>query len=363
MPEKKKGLTYERAGVNISAAKNELERMKIHIESTHDECVLGGVGPFASAVDLRAIAEELGIEHPIMLQSVDGAGTIPLIAEMQRDLEGPGSFIPLGYNVAAHCFADVVCGGGQPITLLDCISSTDVNPEVCEEIVAGMAEACQEIGCRLIGGETAQLPGLIVKGQTDCVGFVTALVDRKDWIQPQERIKPGQLVLGIESTGIHLNGLSLFRKIVFELLEMKPDDIFEGTGRTVAGEVLRRQPNYASIVMAEMKREKCINISANSHITGGGLYDNIERNLPENCRVNIDRNRWQVPSLFEWLIENGADKDDAWSIWNMGIGFVQIFPTLADLEAAEKLIRKEFGLATFRIGEVVEGERGVEFIN
>jgi phosphoribosylformylglycinamidine cyclo-ligase len=358
--EPREELTYEKAGVDISKAEQALQRMKPHCESTHDQYVLGGIGPFAPVVDITALAQDLGIKHPVLLASVDGPGTIPLIAQMARDFV-PESFVPLGYNVAAHCFADVACGGGRPIAFLDCIDSTDVNPDVHEEIVKGMAEACREIGCRLIGGETAQLPGLIVPGQTNFAGFVIALAEKRQLINPQRKIHPGQPVLGIESKGIHLNGLSLYRKIVFDVLGMKPSDILPPTRKTIAEEVLQRQPNYALVVIQELAQ--VIEMCGNSNITGGGLIDNITRNLPDGCKVIIDTSKWGVPPLFRWLIEKGnVPLDDARRTWNIGIGFVQILMNEWFLRKAQSLVQEVLGLRSWVIGEVVEGEKGVEFV-
>lgn len=360
MGKQREKTTYEKAGVSIPLQEQALQLITPHCLSTHDAYVLGGIGPFASAVDLTAIMKHHHIKEPIMLQSTDGPGTIPLIAQMARDVMEE-SYLPLGYNVAAHCFADAACAGGIPITFLDNISSLDLDIQIYREIVAGMAEACREIGCRLTGGEMAQLPGMLPTGVTDFAGFVTALVDRKNWINPRERIRPWNVVVGLPATFPHLNGISLVRKILFDQLGMTISDTLPPTGESIAKTLLQKQPNYGRYVLRLIERR--FMISGASHITGGGLYDNIIRNLPDGCRVILKKKSWKVPKLYRWLIKKGnVPIEDAYHTWNMGIGFVLIFPFRAQARAAVSYLKREFGVNALTIGKVVEGERGVEII-
>lgn len=360
MTQQPDALTYNEAGVSISKAEQALARMKPHCESTFDKHVLGGIGPFAAAVGLGGLLKDWQIEDPVILFSTDGPGTIPLVAQMARDFVGH-SFVPLGYNVAAHCFADMSTAGGRPFAFLDSISSTDVDPDIHEETVQGMAEACREVGCRLVGGETAQLPGMLTPGVTNFEGFAAALVDRQDWIQPLERVKPGQVIVGIEATFPHLNGLSLIRKIVFEKLGMKAQDILPPTGKSVAETLLQKQPNYAKLV--EIQIRGGIRICAACHITGGGLYDNIERNLPEGCLAIIVSPHWPQNQLFQWLIEKGnVPMEEAYHTWNMGIGFVEIFEDQVTAERMVSIVPQVLNCRAWVIGTVVKGKRKVNII-
>lgn len=358
LPEQPQGTTYASAGVDISKAEQAVRAMRPHCESTHDGYVLGGIGPFAAALDLGGLLRDWQMKDPVELFTTDGPGTIPLIAQMVRDGMDK-SFVPLGYNVAAHCFSDLACGGGRPIAFLDSISSTDVDVSIHEEIVQGMAEACREVGARFLGGETAQLPGMLISGVTNFEGFAAALVERQDWIQPLERIMPYMPVIGIEARFPHLNGISLARKICFETLGLKATDILEPTDKSVAESLIQRQPIYSKVVQAQMKEG--LFICGASHITGGGLYDNIARNLPEGRQVVLHADFWEIPPLFKWLCKQGnVVKAEAFKTWNMGIGFAEIFETEEIAKEAIKLVQDQFGLKACVIGDVVPGRALVD---
>ncbi len=352
------GLTYAKAGVNVPLAEQAVELYKPHCLSTHDRHVLGGIGPFAAALHLGALLNDWEMDDPVMLFSTDGPGTIPLVADMVRD-SMTESYVPLGYNVAAHCFSDLACGGGRPVGYLDSISSTDLDLAIHEEIVKGKAEACREVGARLLGGETAQLPGMLLPGVTNFEGFAFALVERKDLIQPHERITPYMSVMGIEASFHHLNGTSLVRKICFDTLGMKATDIIPATGKSVADSLIQRQPIYSKVVQALM--EAGFFICGASHITAGGLYANILRNLPEGRQVILHSDWWETPPLFKWLIQQGkVAKEEAFKTWNMGIGFVLIFESEEVSKRAVTLVQEQFGLKAWVIGEVVPGRAKVD---
>jgi phosphoribosylformylglycinamidine cyclo-ligase len=325
---------------------------------THDNYVLHGIGPFAPVVDIWSYLNDCYI-HPYMLCSTDGPGTIPLIAKMAYGVVSE-SFRCLGYNVAVHCFCDIACGGGSPFTFMDSLASTDLDVEIYRQIVQGMVDACLENDCRLIGGEMAQLPGLIMPGQYSFDGFVVGFVEKQDLIEPQKLIRPGQVVVGLLTDSIQLNGLSLYRKIVFDKLGLTINHVLP-TGRTVVDEVLRKQYNYSRAVLAQM--DEAIPICACSNITGGGLVDNVTRNLPKGCRVVYDTKTWKIPELFRWLIEEGnVPMDKAWKTWAMGVGYVQIFDDESIAEDAMAVARQTIGCETVIIGRVEEGEAGVKFI-
>ncbi len=355
-------LTYAAAGVDIGRATEAVRLIGPHVKRTHDATVLGGIGPFAAAVDLSQILSNLEIVHPIMLQSVDGPGTIPILARLASDGVSFSAFRTLGYNVAIHCFCDLACGGGKPITLLDNISCTDMHPGIIEAIVAGMCNASEEVGCRVVGGEMAQLPKVVVDGEYDFCACVTGLVEKDKWIQPLENIRPGQLLVGFEAHCPNLNGISLVRKIVFEKLGMGIHEIIPATGLSVADTFIQHQPNYSRVIT--MLLDNGHKVIGASHITGGGLVDNIERNLPEGCEARFIMWHWPKPRLYDWLIEQGrVNPDEACKTWNMGIGFVQV---VADLQEAEMVIRnvhKMLGIGAWVVGRVsrCEGRGRVSF--
>lgn len=351
-------LTYAGAGVDVPRAMTAVERIKPHAARTHDAAVIGGIGPFAAAIDLEMVMAELDIKHPVMLQSVDGPGTIPILARLARDGADCRHFRTLGYNVAMHCFCDLACGGGRPITLLDNISSTDMDGDIIEAIVAGMADACEEAGCRLTGGELAQLPKVIVPGEYDFCACVTGLVERSQWINPQSRIRPDQKLVGFEAFCPNLNGLSLVRKIVFDLLGMSITDIVNATGKSVADTFIQPQPNYARVIVEQLKQG--VDVIAASHITGGGLPDNIVRNLPQGCHARITMKSWPRPALFSWLMRKGnVSLEAARQTWNLGIGFVQVVAGMDEANQVIGLVNEALGIRAWVIGSI---EHAVEFV-
>lgn len=351
---------YKKAGVDIDKAEQALRLIRPYCEATHDQFVLGGIGPFAGALDFAGLMEKMGIRHPVLTFSTDGPGTITLVAKMVQKTH-PERFADLGCSVVRHCRADMVCGGGTMVAYLDSIASTDLNLRVHEAIVRGMSEACLEAipRIRIMGGETAQLPGIIVRGKTNFEGFAVGVVERELIINPHRCIEPGCVLVGVEAPGIMLNGLSLLRKITFTVLGMTATSMIPVTGRTVADEVLQRQPDYAQIVHELVSAG--VYLCGISNITGGGLYDNIVRNLPEGCRVQIDATTWPRPALFTWLIEAGnVPLSKAYRTWNMGIGNVYVMRPTAEAAGVIKFVKNHFGLNAYVIGRVIDGQRGVE---
>ncbi len=358
MPEKK-GMTYADAGVNIGAAMTALDLIKRQCSKTHDGFVASGIGLFGSALDLSLLLQHSNMSHPYLIQSIDGPGTVPLLAKQVMEQRGDylKCYKDIGYSVAMHCFCDIATCGARPITLLDNIGSTDMEALIYEAIISGMAEACLELECRLVGGESAQLPGVIMPGAYDFCACVTGLVDFSQHINPLKKIYQGDFIVGIGSNGLLLNGWSLARKIM-DKTNIKATDYIDFSGKSFANTFITREPSYPKIVNHFLNTG--LNVHGYSHITGGGLYDNIERILPENCRAMIDTRTWPMPQAFDWLVKNGeVELKEAYHTWNMGIGYVAILePDLA--EKAVDIIRECFGLDAWVIGEIVEGQRGVE---
>lgn len=364
---KKKQTTYASAGVDISKAEQVLRLIKPHCAKTLDEHVFAGIGPFASIVDIQTIAASMGMGRSwFQASSIDGPGTVTLVAEMMREQGGGVSgYKALGKSVARHCFSDLACGNARPYAVKDNIDSTDMEPEIYEAIVEGMAMAClgHNPAVRIVGGESAQLPGLIMPGQTSFCVAADGLVDAREQLYPQDTIIPGQLVIGISSYGIHLNGWSLVRKIAFETCKIGVFEEIPGLKMSVAHQVLASQPDYNWLMHRILRYQPSAmmgHICAMSHITGGGLYDNIKRNLPDGCRVVIDSKSWTVPPIFRWLIEaDNVPLTDAYRTWNMGIGFAVIVDNKEDAKDICFRVRRYFKLGARIIGRVAEGECGV----
>ena len=362
------GLTYAKAGVDIPLAERVLEeRIKPACLRTQDPEVLkSGIGPFAAAIMVGPLLERLSVRKIwdtrdlVLMLATDGPGTIPLLARVAKKAGHAQAFRTLGYNVAAHLFADLACGGGYPVAVLDSIGSTDIDPDIYGGIVEGMADACMEFSevlgdfkPMIVGGETAQLPGLIKKGETNFEGFAMAVVHRDEMIKPEVSLKPKNFVVGIPVDFQMLNGVSLLRKILAKVGK-KVTDYMPGTNYTFAEMMIQRQPNFAMMVHAI--RKEGMGIWGASHITGGGLPGNLKRILPPNRDIVLEQERWEVPEMFRWFIEAGdVPLDDAYKTWNMGIGYVLVIPSYRSARKAVALIREEYGLKARIIGRVTEG--------
>lgn len=349
------GLTYADAGVHIAKAEAAVKRMQAHIKRTHHDYVLDGEGGFCGLFDLASYLQEGAFKDPVLGFTIDGAGTVTQVAHLAREIIILDGFVTIGWNLAQHCFADLATSGADPILLVDAISSTDVDPDVHESIVKGMAEACYAAGVRLVGGETAQMPGIIVDGQTDVMAAAVGIAERDLMLRPHRHIQPGAVLIGIASNGLLLNGFSLARKILFDCHTLSIADELPGMG-TVGSALLRKQPNYAALVWSQLHPNQGYLWGA-AHITGGGLYDNIARILPKGCRAVINASAWEVPEPFRTLQELGRVADEeAYRTWNMGIGFVEVI----DPQSVDWVL-KELGHHhnVYRIGEVVEGNQEV----
>ena len=363
MSETRQPLTYAAAGVDTAKANAALTAMMVHFRQTHNQYMLDADGqPFAAPMALGRMLKDLRIwpDQAVLSATVDSAGTIPQEAVLALDFF-PEGMVNTAYNVAAHCCADIACGGLTPFMFLDMITSTDMNPAINELISQGITDACLELDppVMVVGGELAQCPGTMAEGQYDIIGFAIGMGDEVWRIKPTERVKPGHVIVGYK-VGFHMiNGSSLIRRVL-KVAGLGIKDIFPPTGKTVAESLLQRQPNWAKMVMAQMNAG--IKLSANSHITGGGMPDNISRNLPEGCRAVIDLSNWKVPDFFTWLMETGpVEPQEAFAKFNMGIGFVQIMPRM-EADRATLMIADPMGFTPYHLGEIVEGERGVEFI-
>lgn len=332
---------YKSAGVDIDAGNEAVRRIKKLVRSTYNQQVLGDLGSFGGLFSFPA-AE---YHQPVLVSSTDGVGTKLKVAFALNQ------YNTVGYDLVNHCVNDILVQGAKPLFFLDYIGAGSVNPAVIEEIVSGLARGCRENDCVLIGGETAEMPGIYAQGEFDLVGTIVGVAEQEKVITGAT-IKPGDLVLGLPSLGLHTNGYSLARKICFELLGLKPTDTVSGLSGSIGEILLAPHRSYYQEVYP-LIREGLLNGLA--HITGGGFYDNIPRILPPGCGVRINKGSWPVLPIFKFLQTEGAIPDDqAYRVFNMGIGMVLIC-------SPENLERVQAGLGeSYLIGSVIKGEPVVE---
>src|SRR6476659_1021610 len=306
----KKGKAYARAGVNVDLA-NKLKRdIGAFVRQTHGAQVLGKIGGFGGL--FRATFP--GMREPVLVASIDGVGTKLKIAfEMDKH-------DTVGMDLVNHCVDDIAVLGARPLFFLDYVGCERLEPRVFQELLRGLSRACRAAGCALLGGETAQMPGMYRKGEYDLAGCIVGVVDRTKIIDGKN-IKPGDVILGLPSNGLHTNGYSLARKILFEGMRLKPSSLLAGSTITVGNELLRVHKNYQPL-LAQIRAGM---IKGLAHITGGGLIDNLPRILPSNCDAVIQTSSWRVPSIFQILQKNGnVDTEEMYQVFNMGIGMVAI---------------------------------------
>lgn len=343
MAEKKKGLTYAEAGVDIDAGEREVELIKESVRATYTEGVLGDLGGFGGLYSLKHIQ----MEDPILVSGTDGVGTkLRLAIDM-------GIHDTIGQDCVAMSVNDVLVQGARPLFFLDYIATGKLEPELMAEIVKGVANACKESGCALLGGETAEMAGFYSAGDYDVAGFAVGIVDRKKLITG-ETIAAGDVILGLPSTGVHSNGYSLVRRILADNgLDLKK---VYGDMEKPLGEVLLTPTRlYPKAVLPVIEH---VSVKGLVHITGGGFYDNIPRVLPKGTRATIDADAWPVPPIFRFLMqEGGVEAHEMYRTFNGGIGMMLI---LAKEEAEKaKEILKGNGETVYEIGRIEAGEQDV----
>jgi phosphoribosylformylglycinamidine cyclo-ligase len=339
-----KPLTYRDAGVDIEAGDEAVRRLTPHARSTTRPEVLGGIGAFASFVKIPP-----GYVEPVMVSSTDGVGSKLKVAFLADRHDTVGiDLVAMGVN-------DVLVHGAEPLYFHDYIGIGRVDPARIERIVAGVAEGCRRAGAALVGGEISEMPDIYAAGEYDLVGFAVGIVEASKVIDGRA-VRPGDVVLGLASAGIHSNGLSLARRIVFDVMRLRPDAPFPGTGRSVADELLEPTKIYVRAVLRLLKE---VEVHAMAHITGGGLPGNLPRVLPEGCRAVLRRGAWRLPPVFDVLRDAGHVSDaEMFRTFNMGVGYTVIVPpALAERAAA---VLTAGGEVVQPIGEIVTGERGVE---
>jgi phosphoribosylformylglycinamidine cyclo-ligase len=325
---------YARAGVDVDLG-NRLKRgIQSLVRQTHGPQVLGKIGGFGGLFR----ANFSGMREPVLVASIDGVGTKLKVAFALDKHD------TVGADLVNHCVNDIAVVGARPLFFLDYIGCGKLEPRGFKELLRGFSRACQAAGCALIGGETAQMPGMYRKGEYDLAGCIIGVVDRRNIIDGR-KIRPGDVVLGLESNGLHTNGYSLAREILFRKLRLKVTSRLPGSAKTVGQELLQVHKNY-QLLLAKIPSGM---IKGLAHITGGGLIDNLPRTLPGNCDAAIETKSWRVPRIFQVLEKNGKiDRREMYQVFNMGIGMVAVV-SARDAERAMLMLKAK------RIGQIVRG--------
>ncbi|MDN4076312.1 phosphoribosylformylglycinamidine cyclo-ligase [Paenibacillus polymyxa] len=337
---------YKNAGVDIAAGNEAVERMKKHVKRTFRPEVLTDLGGFGALFGLNKDK----YEEPVLVSGTDGVGTkLKLAFAMDRH-------DTIGIDAVAMCVNDIVVGGAEPLFFLDYLACDKVVPEKIEAIVAGIAEGCHQSGCALVGGETAEMPGMYSKGEYDIAGFTVGIVDKSKIINGSS-IAPGDTVIGLASSGVHSNGFSLVRKLLLEQQGYDLHDEIEGLNGKLGDVLLEPTKIYVKSVLALLDKVK---VKGMAHITGGGFIENIPRVLPDHVNVDIQYGTWPILPIFQLMQEKGEiSNKDMFTTFNMGIGMVIVVEAEHAQTALEVL--KEQGEAAYVIGKVTEGSSIVTF--
>ncbi|SEM92365.1 phosphoribosylformylglycinamidine cyclo-ligase [Mesobacillus persicus] len=335
---------YKQAGVDIEAGYESVERMKKHVQRTVRPGVIGGLGGFGGMFDLST----LGLKEPVLISGTDGVGTKLILSMMMNQHE------TIGIDAVAMCVNDIVVQGAEPLYFLDYIACGKAEPERIEAIVKGIADGCEQAGCALVGGETAEMPGMYDENEYDLAGFAVGACEKSALVTGEE-IQPGDVLVGLASSGIHSNGYSLVRKVFLEDAGFKLDQNVEGLEGTLGEELLKPTKIYVKPILSALKT---FNLKGMAHITGGGFIENIPRMLPNDLGAMIEEGSWDIPSVFRLLEEHGKlDRHEMYNIFNMGIGMVVAVPAEDALEVVSHF--QTCGEKAFVIGTVTK-ESGVK---
>ena len=338
-------MDYKKAGVDIEAGYKSVELMKEHVKKTMRAEVLGDLGGFSGAFSLEKIKE---MEEPVLLSGTDGCGTKVKLAMIMDKHD------TIGIDAVAMCVNDIACAGGEPLFFLDYIACGKNYPEKIAAIVKGVADGCLQSEAALIGGETAEHPGLMPEDDYDLAGFAVGVCDKKDMITG-ENLKAGDVLIGMASSGVHSNGFSLVRK-VFEMTKESLDTYYDELGKTL-GETLLA-PTRIYVKALKSIKESGVTVKACSHITGGGFYENVPRMLKDGVRAVVEKDSYPVPPIFKLMAEKGEIEETMmYNTFNMGIGMI-VAVDPADVDKTMEAI-KAAGDVPYVIGKIEEGEKGV----
>ncbi len=347
MADEQSSLSYRDAGVDIDAASEAMRNIKDIVNKTFDDRVLQDIGNFGAMYQF----DTSGTEEPVLVSSVDGVGTKLKLAFMT------GRHDTVGVDLVSHCVNDILVQGARPLFFLDYLAFGKLEPGVVVEVIRGLATGCRYAGCSLIGGETAEMPGMYIEGEYDLAGTIVGVVDRKNIVDGSS-IEAGDVIIGLPSSGLHTNGYSLARKVCFEVAGLTCDDPMPGTGRTVGDVLLEPHRSYANLVQLIMR---IVKVKGMVHITGGGITDNLPRSIPEGLGARVDLGAWEAPALFTFLKKTGNIAGlEMLRTFNMGMGFLLIVAK----DEVEKTLDAlaQTGEQAIRIGTVVEGDNEVKYV-
>ncbi len=330
---------YEQSGVDIHAGYEAVERMSSHVKRTLRKEVIGGLGGFGATFDLS----QLNMKAPVLVSGTDGVGTKLKLA-IDNDKHDT-----IGIDAVAMCVNDILTTGAEPLYFLDYIATHKVVPEIIEQIVKGISDGCEETNTALIGGETAEMGEMYHEGEYDLAGFTVGAVEKEDYIDGSA-VKPGQVIIGLASNGIHSNGYSLVR----QLIKKSGINLNDSFGDSTYLETFLAPTQLYVKPILELKKH--VSIKAMNHITGGGFYENIPRSLPEGLAADIDSHAFPTPAIFDWLQKEGnISTDEMYNIFNMGIGYTVIVNE-NDKEQALKVL-KEQNIDAYEIGRIIKDDR------
>ncbi len=339
-------MDYKSSGVNIDAGNETDRRIKGLGWATFTPGVLSEIGSFGGLFSLGTAWRD-----PVLVSSADGVGTKLKIAFMT------GRHDTIGVDLVNHCVNDILVQGAVPLFFLDYLATGALSPDVAEQIVSGLAQACRANGCALLGGETAEMPGFYAAGEYDVAGFIVGAVEREQLITGR-RISPGDVLVAVPSSGLHTNGYSLARRIVFEHMGLTVDAHVPALGETVGEALLRPHRSYLSLMRPLLTAG---HIRGMAHITGGGVTDNLPRILPAGTRARVDRTSWEVPPLFRWLGEAGqVPAEDQWRSFNMGMGLI-LAVAEGDVDAILGVLRSSGEAGARVVGGIEAGDPSVRY--
>jgi phosphoribosylformylglycinamidine cyclo-ligase len=336
-------MKYADAGVNIALADEAKQRIRHHASHTFTPGVLGGIGGFGALFTL----DRKKWKDPVLVSSADGVGTKLKVAIAM------GVHSTVGGDLVNHCINDILVQGAEPLFFLDYLAMGNLDPQVVEQLVEGMSRSCRKAGCALIGGETAEMPGFYSPGEYDLAGFIVGAVERKKLLTGKN-VRPGDMLIALPSSGLHTNGYSLARKLIFEVARLKPQTYVAEIGNKIGAELLKPHLCYAPALKTILARGW---VSALAHITGGGIPGNLPRVLPSGIKAEIDLAAWPVPAIFKYLAKLGRiDTDELLHSFNMGVGMILVVPPkfVKSVEADLKKRREKF----FLIGRLERSEPG-----
>ncbi len=334
--------TYAESGVNIDAGNRAVDLMRDIVKSTYGPEVLAGIGAFGGLFDASVLK---AMNDPVLVASTDGVGTkVKLAAQC-------GRYESIGHDIVNHCIDDILVQGARPLFFLDYIASSRIDPEMIASVVKGIAAACRESGCALLGGETAEMPGVYQPYEFDVAGTLIGIVERSRILPRTSDLQAGDVLIGLRSSGPHTNGYSLIRKI---FQDMSPDTYFEELNATLADALLVPHRSYLPLLLTT-NNQLPLTLKALAHLTGGGFIENIPRILPDHLDAQIDCGSWPISPIFQLIQQQGeVDPQEMYRVFNMGIGMIAIV-TLGDVKTVQAALPEE----TYLIGQLIPGEKKV----